>query len=88
MLGLRSQQNTSGVGRASSMSLARRSCIAILVAKPMPGLEHAVPDSRINDQWLTGVDPQWIDIGSTARINGVKVGTVKTDPLVYGAHVS
>jgi outer membrane protein len=39
------------------------------------------------EQWLAGVDVRWIDIDTTARVNGAKVGTVNVDPLVYGAYV-
>ncbi len=48
---------------------------------------HAGLDFRINEQWLAGVDLRWIDIDTTARVNGTKVGTVNIDPLVYGAYV-
>jgi len=48
---------------------------------------HGGLDWRINEQWLAGVDLRWIDIDTTARVNGVKVGTVNVDPLVYGAYV-
>ncbi len=34
-----------------------------------------------------GVDLRWIDIDTTARVNGAKVATVNIDPLVYGAYV-
>jgi outer membrane protein len=48
---------------------------------------HGGLDWRINEQWLAGVDLRWIVIDTTARVNGVKVGTVNVDPLVYGAYV-
>jgi len=48
---------------------------------------HGGLDFRINEQWLAGVDLRWINIDTTARVNGVNVGTVHVDPLVYGAYV-
>ena len=30
------------------------------------------------------VDARWIDISSAVKVNGIKVGTAKLDPLVYG----
>jgi outer membrane protein len=48
---------------------------------------HAGVYFRLNDRWLAGVDFRWIDIDTTARVNGAEVGTVHIDPLVYGAYV-
>jgi len=48
---------------------------------------HAGVDFRVSDRWLAGVDFRWIDIDTTARVNGAEVGTVHIDPLVYGAYV-
>lgn len=48
---------------------------------------HAGIDFRITERWLAGVDFRWIDIDTTARVNGAKVGTVNVDPLVWGAYV-
>ena len=48
---------------------------------------HLGLDFKITEQWLAGVDLRWIDIDTTARVNGAKVGTVSIDPLVYGAYV-
>jgi outer membrane protein len=47
---------------------------------------HAGLDCRLSDRWLAGVDLRWINIDSTARVNGANVGTVNIDPLVYGAY--
>jgi outer membrane protein len=48
---------------------------------------HAGIDFRLTERWLAGADFRWIDIDTTARVNGAKVGTVNVDPLVWGAYV-
>jgi outer membrane protein len=45
---------------------------------------HAGIDIAIAPQWLVTVDARWIDIDSTARVNGTRVGTVNVDPWVVG----
>jgi len=48
---------------------------------------HAGVDFRINPNWLFTVDARWIKLNSKAKVNGVDVGTVNVDPLVYGVAV-
>jgi outer membrane protein len=48
---------------------------------------HAGVDFRINPKWLFTVDARWIKLDAKAKVNGVDVGTVKVDPLVYGVAV-
>jgi outer membrane protein len=45
---------------------------------------HAGVDFAIDERWSFMLDARWMNIESEARVNGVKVGTVKIDPLVYG----
>ncbi|NYZ62426.1 OmpW/AlkL family protein [Luteimonas deserti] len=45
---------------------------------------HAGLDIRAGKGKLR-IDARWIDIDSTARLDGAKLGTVEIDPLVYGA---
>lgn len=44
------------------------------------GLDFAVGEGR----WLR-VDARWIDIDTDVSVDGVDVGTVEIDPVVYGA---
>jgi len=48
---------------------------------------HAGVDFRINPNWLFTVDARWIKLDGKAKVNGIDVGTVKVDPLVYGVAV-
>jgi outer membrane protein len=43
------------------------------------GLEFA-----LKDRWSMIVDARWADIDTKAKVDGVSVGTVNIDPLVYG----
>jgi len=45
---------------------------------------HAGLDFRIDEHWLVALDARWIRIGTDARVNGAKVGTVRIDPFAYG----
>lgn len=45
---------------------------------------HAGIDFRINSNWLVTLDARWAKIGTDAKVNGTKVGTVNIDPFVYG----
>jgi outer membrane protein len=47
---------------------------------------HGGLDFKLGERWLAGVDLRWIRIASQARVNGVDVGTVNVNPLVYGAY--
>ncbi|RYD16917.1 MAG: OmpW family protein [Lysobacteraceae bacterium] len=46
---------------------------------------HAGVAFALQDRWSLTLDLRWIDIESEVKVNGVKVGTVDIDPLVYGA---
>jgi outer membrane protein len=48
---------------------------------------HAGVDFRLNPNWLFTVDARWIKLDAKAHVNGVDVGTVKVDPMVYGVAV-
>lgn len=48
---------------------------------------HAGVDVRLNRRWLVGADVRWIDISTSATVNGASVGTVSIDPWVFGAYV-
>jgi len=48
---------------------------------------HAGVDFRLNDRWLVTLDTRWMKIDPDAKVNGVKLGTVHIDPLVYGVAV-
>ena len=45
---------------------------------------HAGVAFALQERWSLSLDLRWIDIESKARVDGVKVGTVDIDPLVYG----
>ena len=45
---------------------------------------HGGIDFRIDERWLVTLDARWIQIGTDAKVNGAKVGTVHIDPFVYG----
>jgi len=45
---------------------------------------HAGIDVQLSPQWLLTADVRWIGISGDVHVNGVKVGTAKVDPLVYG----
>lgn len=48
---------------------------------------HGGIDFRIDERWLVTLDARWINIGTEAKVNGAKVGTVHIDPFVYGIAV-
>ena len=45
---------------------------------------HAGIDFKLKEGQALRVDARWIDIDTDASVNGVDVGTVHIDPLVYG----
>lgn len=45
---------------------------------------HLGLEVALKDRWSMIVDARWVDIDTEAKVNGVKVGTVNIDPLVYG----
>ena len=46
---------------------------------------HAGIDFKVGEQGAIRIDARWIDIDTDAKLNGVDIGTVNIDPLVYGA---
>jgi outer membrane protein len=46
---------------------------------------HAGLDFRLGQRGALRVDVRWIDIDSTVRLDGARLGTVNLDPWVYGA---
>lgn len=45
---------------------------------------HAGLDFKIKDGQALRIDARWIDIDTDVSVNGIDVGTVHIDPLVYG----
>jgi outer membrane protein len=45
---------------------------------------HVGIDFEVGERGSIRVDARWMDIDTDAKINGVDVGTVEIDPLVYG----
>jgi len=45
---------------------------------------HAGLDFALGDSGALRVDVRWIDIDSTVKLDGQKLGTVNIDPMVYG----
>lgn len=45
---------------------------------------HVGIDFEVSERSSIRVDARWMDIDTDAEINGVDVGTVEIDPLVYG----
>ncbi len=41
-------------------------------------------DYDLNDRWSLGANVRWIDIDAEAEVNGVGIGDVEVDPIVYG----
>jgi outer membrane protein len=48
---------------------------------------HFGVDFHLSGNWSLTVDGRWIDIETTARVNGANVGNVKINPWVWGAAV-
>lgn len=46
---------------------------------------HAGVDFEVSERGSIRVDARWIDIDTDVEVNGVDMGTVNIDPLVYGA---
>ena len=66
---------TSGALAGSDLSLASSWGLGV----------HAGLDFRINERASLRVDARWMNIESSVRVNGQRLGTAKIDPLVYGA---
>lgn len=48
---------------------------------------HAGIDFVINPRWSVTLDARWMKLGTDAKVNGAKVGTVDIDPRVIGMAV-
>jgi len=46
---------------------------------------HAGVDFKLGEKGAIRVDVRWMDIDSDVSLDGVKLGSAKIDPLVYGA---
>ncbi len=46
---------------------------------------HAGIDFKVGEKGAIRIDARWIDIDTDAKLDGVDIGTVNIDPLVYGA---
>ena len=46
---------------------------------------HAGIDFTVGEKGAIRVDVRWMDIDSDVKLDGVKLGSAKIDPLVYGA---
>lgn len=44
-------------------------------------------DVLLNDNWFLNLDARYANIESKAKLDGASLGTVKIDPMVYGAHI-
>lgn len=44
-------------------------------------------DIALDDNWFLNTEVRWIDIESTARLDGDRVGTVEIDPWTFGMNV-
>ena len=44
-------------------------------------------DFPLNERWFLNLDVRWIDIETSAKLDGAGIGTVEIDPVVYGAHL-
>lgn len=44
-------------------------------------------DLAVTDNWFVNAEVRWIDIESTARLNGERIGTVEIDPWTFGMNV-
>jgi outer membrane protein len=67
-------QNTSGPLAGTDLNLSNSWGLAA----------HAGLDFRLADKHALRVDVRWMDIDTDVSVNGVDVGTVKIDPIVYG----
>lgn len=45
---------------------------------------HVGIDFEVGERGSIRVDARWMDIDTDAKLNGVDIGTVEIDPLVYG----
>ncbi len=41
-------------------------------------------DWQLNENWFLNVDARWMDIDTEAKLDGVSIGDVEIDPVVYG----
>jgi len=65
---------------------------------PLAGADLSIKDSwgpaaeigidwRLTDQWLLNLDVRYIRIETGAFVNGVGIGDVNINPMVYGVHL-
>ena len=45
---------------------------------------HAGIDININPKWLVTADVRWINIKSSVKLDGAKIGNATINPMVYG----
>lgn len=48
---------------------------------------HAGLDYQLENNWFIGADLRWLDIDTDVSVDGVDVGSVHVDPLVYGFYL-
>ncbi len=56
----------------------------VSIANSWGAAVHAGLDVKLANSWLLTADVRWINIESDVRVNGIKVGTAKVNPMVYG----
>jgi outer membrane protein len=44
-------------------------------------------DILVNDNWFVNVDARWIDIDTSAKLSGTRIGTVAIDPRAFGVSI-
>ena len=44
-------------------------------------------DVMIGENWFLNVDGRYMNIETKAKLDGISLGTVKIDPMVYGANI-
>lgn len=49
---------------------------------------HGGVDWQLSDRVALGADVRWMEIDSAAEVDGVDVGKVEVDPLVYGVYLA
>lgn len=44
-------------------------------------------DFLVNDDWFVNADVRWIDINTSAKLDGARIGDVAIDPLAFGISI-
>jgi len=44
-------------------------------------------DVQLNESWFLNFDLRWADIDTDAEVDGVSIGTVEIDPVIYALNV-